>query len=407
MKVFNPTILVCAIALAAVAVDAFSSSRIPSPITAAPSKSQTSFWSGRNVYRLKAHESNDESNKSQKLVSMLSPDDVDEDEDSINNEISSLESSFQPTNDSTDTSRFDPLIGLYEVKKVLTVNKNDNPVGGKWTRSNGLAQKLFQTRATFQHLLPYNDTGLSLPYEENNMAVAEAINVISLDALHGLYRITVILRGDAVPLTSGELQTMNTNRTITPLTNLAVKAFFDPPRIFFGKRKKTKKEGNEYYSYLPLSIGPKSSVTLDTTYYDKLVRIGMGGTSGTRFVFSSTNAEESNEYKALLSQQSTGSKMKVLTTIGGILAASLYVALGSNLGADKVGLYTSKFANIIVNAKITASLLSAVKRMKPFAWVATRVVAGLTSFLSAMAMLLILFSSGGIERDGMSRSSSS
>ena len=95
----------------------------------------------------------------------------------------------------------------------------------------------------------------------NYNSVAEAVNVVSLDALNGLLRIAVILRGDAVPLSSDELLELNSNRTITPLTNLAVRAYFDPPRIYFGKRKDINK-----YSYLPLQLGPTSSVILDTTY---------------------------------------------------------------------------------------------------------------------------------------------
>lgn len=65
---------------------------------------------------------------------------------------------------------------------------------------------------------------------------------------------------------------MNTNRTITPLTNLAVRAMFDPPRIYMGRRRRKRERGGEpCYSYFPLQIGPSSSVVLDTTYCDSKI----------------------------------------------------------------------------------------------------------------------------------------
>jgi hypothetical protein len=64
------------------------------------------------------------------------------------------------------------------------------------------------------------------------MAAQGMTTVVSLDAFDGLLRVTVILRGDAVPLSIEERFQMNANRTIAPLTNLAVQAVFDQPRIF-------------------------------------------------------------------------------------------------------------------------------------------------------------------------------
>jgi hypothetical protein len=40
------------------------------------------------------------------------------------------------------------------------------------------------------------------------------------------------------------------------------------------------------------NIGPVTSVVLDTTYCDRLVRIDRGCTSGTCFLFASTIADE-------------------------------------------------------------------------------------------------------------------
>ncbi|KAL9182879.1 hypothetical protein ACHAXT_004158 [Thalassiosira profunda] len=375
------------IASAAIAVDAFGGASLTSPIGVRPLPTSRA----RLASRVQAAESNDDSKQ---LLSLLSTGDGEEeaDENTIKEEITSLESSFDSSADGVE--RFDPLIGLYEVKSVLTRDKRDNPVGGKWTRKNGLAQKLFRTRASFQHILPLNATGLSL-YPENG--VAEAINVVSLDALDGLLRISVILRGDAVPLSSEELAEMNTNRTITPLTNLAVRAYFDPPRIFFGKRKK----GSDY-SYLPLQLGPNSSVVLDATYCDALTRIGMGGTSGTRFVFARTDEEEeAKEYEALLKQPAYANKRKVLSRLAGVFAASLYVASGS-VRANKLGLLASRAASFIANAKITAATLSAIKGVGMLTVPALRIAAGMTSIVTGLALLLVLFSTGGIERDGMS-----
>ena len=73
------------------------------------------------------------------------------------------------------------------------------------------------------------------------------------------------------------------------------------------------------YSYLPLQIGPKSSVVLDTTYCDEQVRIGMGGNSGSRFVFTATDSLEAKEYGSLLKLPYV-KKWKLLAQLGTVLA---------------------------------------------------------------------------------------
>mmetsp|Transcript_32842 Transcript_32842/g.62739 ORF Transcript_32842/g.62739 Transcript_32842/m.62739 type:complete len:467 (-) Transcript_32842:106-1506(-) len=444
-------------------IDAFTSGSLfhPSSIVIAPlsstssasasaSASSSARWRHQHQQlQLQAHEL-----PSDELLSLLSSSDTtttnttdnddgddnndqkDQNEDKIKNAIASLESSFlssSPSSSSTTTTnntnnnqtsdpkRFQPLVGLYEVTKVLPTKKGDNPVGGKWTRKNGLAQKLFRTRMTFQHLLPLEEpaTATSTHSEsEEEVAVAQAVNVVSLDALNGLLRITVILRGDAIPLSPDERLQLNTNanRTVAPLTDLAVRAYFDPPRIYFGKRsnkKSTKKKKGEdgEYTYLPLQIGPSSSVILDTTYYDKMVRIGMGGTSGTRFVFTTTEVEEAKEYEGLLNLSPKGNKGKVLRRLVATLAVSFYYAVFGNDGVGRMAMRVSRFAWKVMravgnNAKITAVGLGVVAKMKPWAITCMRIVAGLTSVVSGIAMLLILFSSGGIERDGMSQAPS-
>jgi hypothetical protein len=95
--------------------------------------------------------------------------------------------------------------------------------------------------------------------------VAEAINVVSLEALFGILRVTVILRGDATPLSAKERT--DSDIVVQPLTSRAVRAWFDAPRIIFGRKGR----------FLNLQFGPKSSVLLDTLYLDDRVRLGMGG----------------------------------------------------------------------------------------------------------------------------------
>mmetsp|Transcript_3039 Transcript_3039/g.6579 ORF Transcript_3039/g.6579 Transcript_3039/m.6579 type:complete len:565 (-) Transcript_3039:80-1774(-) len=379
---------------------------------------------------------------SRRLVSLLKSADSDSGESNealrmerIRDIIASLEVNYvNGTHD--DVDRFTPLIGLYRVQQVLSRlndknNKNNNPVGGKWTRSNGIAQRIFRTRNSFQHILPVNSTSLSPPNNSRanatTAAVAEAINVVSLDALNGAFRVTVILRGDAVPLSKEELGTMNANRTssekkksranggenetlddgdddvsLDQLSDRTVRAYFDPPRIFLGKRRRKRfrpdngdsdHDGQEY-TYIPLAVGPPSDVVLDTSYCDDVLRIGVGGTSGTRFVFTrcgtigdvgdkSMNAaavddvetseiantsgmktshksdsdhskqieEEAKEYQILL-RQPPAEKAKVLTRLGAILAISLCMASGNGANVVSAAWSTFQTGAMLILAKL-------------------------------------------------------
>ena len=285
-----------------------------------------------------------------------------EDEQTISSYISKLESSESvvgiPTTTSTSTNEttdeqevdFDPLIGLYEVSYVKTARPKDNPVGGKWTRKSGLAQKLLRTRRTFQHILPVNTTGLGSLIGEGREAVGEAVNVISLEALWGLLRLSVILRGDAIPLTLEERT--NATRVVQPLSSFAVKALFDAPRIVVGKKGRI----------LNINVGPQTSVLLDTLYCDNKLRLGMGGTSGSRFVFRRCpdDDEEANEFRSLLAKPMK--KRNPIACLGGIAALGV------------VGAVRGYF----------------------------RMASGLLATFAVSLAALIAFSGGGIERDDMS-----
>jgi hypothetical protein len=212
--------------------------------------------------------------------------------------ISNLEKEYAVTKtDHNDISRFEPLIGYYNVSYVQSAKENDNPVGGKWTRNNSrIKRKLIHIRRTLQHILPVNTTGL-MNRGHKHSVVAEAVNVISLDIFWKLIRLSVILRGDATSLSKEERDEIQNRRndvnSIRPtLSNLAVRAYFDPPRIIIGK-------SGRFFNF---QIGPPSSVVLDTSYIDEKVRIGVGGTSGTRFVFQkcSDDDNDAKEFFSLL-----------------------------------------------------------------------------------------------------------
>lgn len=333
--------------------------------------------------------------ESDSLLSMLSEDGADVSSQQkkiwLKNEVSSLESLFTSTEEQDDPQRFNPLIGLYEVASVITNNDKENPVGGKWTRSGGLAQKLLTTRKSYQHILPYNSTGLAR-YDEGT-SVAEAINVISLDGLDGLLRATVILRGDAVPLPPQELKDMNTNRKVNLLSSLAIRANFDAPRIFLGRRQLGSQDA---FKYLPLQVGPLSDVILDTSFNDQFVRIGVGGTSGTRFIFKRTatdEEEEAKEYEALL-KQPPAKKPKLLGVMSSILLASFYIAFGNGI---KVA--AAMTPSCISTSTLFSPLVAVLSVVKMSIGGLIRIIAGTIGLVAGLGALMIALSSGGIERD--------
>lgn len=257
----------------------------------------------------------------------------------IVNRVEKLEQSFlnrllddklmKPDNDLT---RFAPLLGLYNVTHVVQTpeRENDNPVGGKWTRKKGKLTRFVRPPRTYQHLLPSNYTGqgklqVSITgntTDDSRMAtvVAEAVNVISFDSIFfNLIRLHIVLRGDAVALTESERKE-NERKYNQSLSNFAVKAFFDPPRIVFGKRGRIAN----------IQLGPPTSVVLDTTYNDSVVRIGKGGSSGTRFIFSRCReGKDSNlakEFLTLINRKPTR-RRRILATIATIGTSVSWFAL--------------------------------------------------------------------------------
>jgi hypothetical protein len=132
-------------------------------------------------------------------------------------------------------------------------------------------------------------------------------------------------------------------------------------------------------------------------------------------VFASTDVEEAKEYESLL-KIPYAKKWNVLGKLGAILVASLYSIYGSSDLGTKLGQCATNVMEALTSAKIAQTVLQVSRRMRkkaPLAVIITsypvvmRILAGITSVLSAIAIMLILFSSGGIERDGVSRRSES
>ena len=319
---------------------------------------------------------------------------------------------------STMSSSLEPVFGLYNVSYVLPLAKNDtnNPVGGKWTRRRrskqpegqrskessgwlrrfGASARAFwipQTRYLFQHVLPPNTTGIgaleretttndttsSQPQPEPNVAVvAEAVNVVSLSVWGDWIRILVLLRGDCIPASQqtltasssaaptnnnhnttaflGAVLTDPPNLQIRPWSPLAVQALFDAPRILVrpGRASTTTTRRRRRRSWLDWQVGPTSSVVLDTTFVNSQVRIGMGGTSGTRFVFGRLTEDqgaigqplhvwkEATEFQTILS--SSQGPWSHRQALGG----SLVLALAGGLVASLVGRWIRPSSMLVV-----------------------------------------------------------
>jgi hypothetical protein len=199
---------------------------------------------------------------------------------------------------------FQPLLGNYNVSCTLPAKPSEKPVGGKWNRG------LFAIQQSWQHLLK----------PEKPQSVAQAINVIVLKAL-GL-TIHVILRGDAYALAESKRSAIAELRA-TPggLSPRTVRADFDPPRIVFSTTNNENENNSEQKRpFFSLTIGPSSSVYLDTTYCDDRVRIGKGS-KGSLFVFTRSTAPQANDWKDMMQVQPVG-KRQLLAAFGILAGAS-------------------------------------------------------------------------------------
>ena len=221
-------------------------------------------------------------------------------DDNIQELVNSLSASSADIKDDENTL-FDSLFGYYNVTYTMTARTNDNPVGGKWTRS----QNLVRIKRTMQHILPLQEINTK------SSAIAQVVNVIYL-SLFGILPIWIVLRGDAVPLSKDdneqvkEQYSKKKRQELVPnISSRAVRAYFDQPRIAIGKKL--------------FAFGPTSSVVLDTTYIDDRIRIGVGGTSGTKFVFSRLQKDDKEAVEAwkwLLEQPTAITKKKAAFFIG-------------------------------------------------------------------------------------------
>ncbi|KAL3918575.1 MAG: hypothetical protein SGILL_004170, partial [Bacillariaceae sp.] len=190
-----------------------------------------------------------------------------------------------------DKSLFEPLLGYYNVSYTLTATPKDNPVGGKWTR-------LWKVRRMLQHVLPTQQS------TDSDAVVAQVVNAIRLELLFGMIGIWVVLRGDAVPLrrdeadkaaAAAEKEVEQSSRKgkgkplLPNLSDRTVRVYFDKPRIglslFRPHKPATSDSTKALLAKRVLTLGPTSSVVLDTPYIDDRIRLGKGGTSGSQFVF--------------------------------------------------------------------------------------------------------------------------
>ena len=299
-------------------------------------------------------------------------DDEDSRKDKLNRLILQLEHAASKLdvneNDIESSQRFQPLVDQYEVVHVASRSdmidldnvsasskglthdsrrrkgRNSSPVGGKWTRSDGLAQKIFQTRRKFQHILPAHENSSDLvneaiasgrynctEYDDFDRPVYEVVagvvNVISLDAFLQKLRVTIILKGDAVSMSTREREVVASERK-TPggLSANTVRAIFGPPRIVLSHKSKNKEKERIFLSFC---LGPVSNVVLDTPYYNKKFRIGKGS-AGSRFVFQRCAEDdvEAKEWTTLYDKKPLRKK-RILLALG--------IVFGSGIGLKSLG----------------------------------------------------------------------
>mmetsp|Transcript_9805 Transcript_9805/g.17920 ORF Transcript_9805/g.17920 Transcript_9805/m.17920 type:complete len:236 (+) Transcript_9805:2-709(+) len=226
-----------------------------------------------------------------------------------------------------------------------------------------------------QHVLPVSSASTSTG------VVAEVVNAIRLELLWGMVNIWILLRGDAVPLKQDEENSTNdkvtTDKKPTPqllpnLSDRTVKVYFDKPRIGFSLQSlyNKNKKSRQVLLQRVLSLGPTSSVVLDTPYVDERLRLGKGGISGSQFVFARVaedDVEAREGWKWLLTsdmaRQSLNKNQLMIRTGVWCLLSGLACKLLQNNFLGK--------------------------------W-----IAGMSTAFSLVALLWISFSTGGIETRG-------
>ena len=102
-----------------------------------------------------------------------------------------------------------------------------------------------------------------------------------------------------------------------------------------------------------LAVGPESLVLLDNPYCDETVRIGVGGTSGTRFVFARCEEGDvgAREFEEMLGRKSAG-KRKVVAVLGAVAACGGY---GVARGVRVLGGLVCTLAITVIVGVVSAS----------------------------------------------------
>jgi hypothetical protein len=276
--------------------------------------------------------------------------------DVIQNLIWSLSNTSTSTSthtNSTEESIFEPILGYYNVSYTLTARPKDNPVGGKWTR-------LWKVRRMLQHVLPTNNRTITTTATK---VVAQVVNAIRIELLWGMIGIWVLLRGDAIPLkedqeASSSDSTTNTLNLLPNLSDRTVKVYFDKPRIGLSLYKPVSKKMSNGYPLFQrvLSLGPTSSVVLDTPYVDNRLRLGKGGVSGSQFVFARVqedDVEAKEGWKWVLEKDATDRKsvlsQKQLMTLFGIWCAVSSIAFA---------VFQQRIIKLIASGSIVASVFT-------------------------------------------------
>jgi hypothetical protein len=320
-----------------------------------------------------------------------------------------------------------------------------------------LGDGLWVVSRTLQHVLPPLEVASSSSSSERGpdseqqvqikgstssspaATVAQVVNAIKLDCLWGLVCLWVVLRGDAVPLWSDQAvkrsptttsttgddddgaatsdkdggRTERTNRKrespSTPpplkllpgLSNRAVRVYFDKPRIgirlgrFGGGGSGTRETGRWPRLQSVLSLGPTSSVVIDTPYFDDRIRLGKGGTSGSQFVFvrvdGTADLEAVEGWRWVVSNGDTDGERPPQSSSGSGVLTQRKLLL-------RCALWGAMWA-------LTYRTLSAIQPSPPARHltgviVAIKWIAAISTLASGTSLLWLSFSKGGIETRG-------